>query len=122
MSTSDVFFLQHKLAFSLWVIFLRRRTFPEFRFVLRNKTEYKMETGRRASQSKLSFSPSKGKIKNTMATANITMIGSNDAKLVARQRAARNALQQSKIQYDRETKVIISVVIHLIFIEFSIGG
>ena len=55
-----------------------------------------------------------------MAAASIIIKGDKNVKFVARERAARNALQACKIQYDREMKVLISVVIHLIFIELSI--
>ena len=89
---------------------------------LRNKTEYKMETGRRASQSKLSFSPSKGKIKNRMAVATIMNDRSYNATGVAKERAAVWALLQSKHDYDRAIRVIISIFIFLIFIEVSIAG
>ena len=45
-----------------------------------------------------------------MASATIVTHNNNDASYVAKERAARNALQQSKDQYEREIKVIISTV------------
>ena len=46
------------------------------------------------------------------ANALVTNTYNHDGKYVAKERAARNALQQAKIQYDREMKVIIAVVIY----------
>ena len=57
-----------------------------------------------------------------MATANIVNDRSYDATGVAKERAAVSALLQSKHDYDRAIRVIISIFIFLIFIEVSIAG
>ena len=57
-----------------------------------------------------------------MATANIIHDNSFDPNNVAKDRAARSNLLAAKDNYGREIKVIISVVMFLIFIEFSVVG
>ena len=74
-----------------------------------------MGTGRRASQSKQSEQPSKGKIKNRMASATIINDRSFDPSYIAKERAARSELLQNKHKYESGIKVIISAYFNNIF-------